>query len=130
MTKMEVVKWWNQLIKLRVDGSKFTDKIKRAVESIVDVSGRMAAERLLSAVVANTPVDTGYARSRWTLQKPDAYTVRYSVSTPGLFTEFKFVLSNDAPYIVYLNRGSSKQAPAYFIESTIMSQGFRLTSAV
>lgn len=54
-----------------------------------------------------TPVDTGYARSRW---KSTKYVFR-----PG------GEITNDADYIVYLNQGSSKQAPAYFIERVLMT---------
>ena len=54
-----------------------------------------------------TPVDTGFARSRW----------KYSSNLflPG------GVLENDAPYIIYLNQGSSKQAPAFFIERALQA---------
>lgn len=118
------------MIKLKVDGSGMFKKIGRALESLVDVRGQLAAERLHAAMVLNTPIKTGYARSRWTIRQTDAYTVKYTFSKPGLFGEFNYTISNDAPYIIYLNAGSSKQAPAFFIESTILSQGFRINSAV
>lgn len=120
------------MIKLNVDGSGLVNKIKRALESVVDTEGTLAANRLMSALISNTPIKTGYARSRWTLQEVSTYTVKYEAQYKqgAFFREFKISLSNDAPYIIYLNQGSSKQAPAYFIEATILSQGFRINTAV
>lgn len=119
-------------MKLKVDGSGVLNRIRRAMEVIVDRDGKMAAERLLEAIVENTPVKTGYARSRWTLQPADAYALKYTVgySAGPFFKEARWVLSNDAPYIIYLNQGSSKQAPPFFIEMTIQSQGFKLNSTI
>lgn len=68
-----------------------------------DVQGRIdLAVDLLRKV---TPVDTGYARSRWRSR-------RYLLVPGGEIT-------NDADYIVRLNQGSSKQAPKFFIEQAL-----------
>lgn len=45
-----------------------------------------------------TPVDTGYAKSRWQLTPTEA------LGAPNFIT-------NDAPYIIYLENGHSDQAP-------------------
>lgn len=45
-----------------------------------------------------TPVDTGYAKSRWRFQATEV------LGAPN-------VIYNDAPYIIYLENGHSKQAP-------------------
>jgi hypothetical protein len=119
------------MIKLKVDGTGLFTRIRKTLENAVDVTGRLAASRLLNAIVLNTPIRTGYARSRWTIDYRKSYTVKYDVSNPSLlFSEFKYTISNDAPYIIYLNRGSSRQAPAFFIEATILSQGFKINNAV
>lgn len=45
-----------------------------------------------------TPVDTGYAKSRW------KFTPTEVLGAPNIIT-------NDAPYIIYLENGHSSQAP-------------------
>jgi len=68
-----------------------------------DINGRIDfAVALLKRI---TPVKTGYARSRWRSHK--------NYFTPG------GDIINDAEYIVFLNQGSSKQAPAFFIEQAL-----------
>ena len=47
-----------------------------------------------------TPVDTGRARDGWKVSGDS--------------------IENDVPYIEHLNEGSSQQAPAYFIEATLL----------
>ena len=49
-----------------------------------------------------TPVDTGYAQSQWRKDE-------------------KGNIVNDADYIDRLNAGTSQQAPAYFIEQTLLA---------
>ena len=58
---------------------------------------RVIEQRLRAA----TPVDTGRARDGW---KSDGNSI-----------------SNDVEYIDQLNRGHSQQAPAYFVERTVIS---------
>jgi len=88
----------------------FDRELRRAaleVEEIAsdDVNARMDfATNLLREV---TPVDTGFARSRWRNNK--------SVFRIG------GQITNDAPYITYLNQGGSKQAPAFFIERVLQT---------
>jgi HK97 gp10 family phage protein len=62
------------------------------------------ADSLVKALEDATPVDTGYASSRWKAE----------------IIGDKAVITNDAPYIDELNRGSSQQAPAFFIEKTVL----------
>ena len=54
-----------------------------------------------------TPVDTGLARDSWLQTK----------------TKDGIDVSNTTEYIEYLNAGSSKQAPAHFIERTALKYG-------
>lgn len=57
-------------------------------------------ESILQNLRDETPVDTGEARDGW-------YATDDSIS-------------NDTEHIKVLNQGSSKQAPAYFIERTVL----------
>ena len=88
----------------------FQKEIRRAeleAEKIADddVNARIDfATNLLREI---TPVDTGFARSRWRNRK-------YFFSPGGEIT-------NDADYITRLNQGSSSQAPAFFIEQALMA---------
>ena len=45
-----------------------------------------------------TPVDTGFAKSRWTFQATEA------LGAPNW-------IGNDCPYIIFLEKGHSRQAP-------------------
>jgi len=54
-----------------------------------------------------TPKDTGFASGSWHIE--------------GSFPRFR--VRNDASYIEYLNNGSSKQAPAFFIEHIALRFG-------
>jgi len=70
-----------------------------------EISKKRKAEKLLSiiaALKAETPVDTGNARDNWFLEKN--------------------VIVNNVEYIQQLNEGTSQQAPAYFIEKTLLAQ--------
>lgn len=103
-------------------------KLRAAVEEVADYSGEMAAKRLMQALILATPIKTGYARSQWTFERKPNPPLSKSVSTSSMFglRESNFQVSNYAPYIIYLNQGSSRQAPAFFIEQTILEQGFKL----
>jgi hypothetical protein len=67
------------------------------VKEIVD----MKKAEMVNALIDATPVDTGEASRGWT-------------TTPSSIV-------NSVPHIAALNLGTSKQAPAYFIEQTILS---------
>jgi hypothetical protein len=60
-------------------------------------------KKLVEDLKDATPVDTGEAREGWHLD-----------------TQGNIV--NDVEHIEYLNAGSSKQAPAHFIEKTLLTQ--------
>lgn len=64
---------------------------------------KRVAETALQNLVDATPVDTGKAKNSWSLTRENkGYSIRNSVS-----------------YIKELNTGSSKQAPAMFIEQAL-----------
>ena len=58
--------------------------------------------QLVQALKDATPVDTGNARDHWVSQGDK--------------------IVNETEYIDLLNQGSSKQAPEYFIEKTLLAQ--------
>lgn len=60
---------------------------------------------LLRDLQAVTPVKTGKARDSWHLDYGDVTAT----------------IRNDVDYIKHLNAGSSQQAPAYFIENTVLN---------
>jgi hypothetical protein len=83
----------------------------RYVENEHSRISKESMQRKLSSMLlmlkASTPKDTGFASSRWTIS--------------GSFPRYQ--LGNDADYIKYLNEGSSKQAPAFFIERIALQFG-------
>ena len=70
---------------------------KKEVEKIK----KEKVKEMIQSLKNHTPVDTGYARDHWN------YVGKNIV--------------NPVDYIVDLNRGSSMQAPAYFIETAVLS---------
>ncbi len=62
---------------------------------------------MLQDLKAATPVRTGFAKESWSLAR--------------LANGFAF--ENTAPYIEELNAGSSKQAPAFFVERVALKYG-------
>jgi hypothetical protein len=99
----------------------------------VEVESAQNIEKLVTDLQLKTPIDTGYARSRWSIDTvPNSgmsFRVKYS---PYVFNFLSkdFVISNDADYIKYLNRGSSQQAPSFFIEQTILNHSFKVNNII
>lgn len=115
------------MLKFELKGLKrVSEEINTSIEKDSKKFFSKELEILKAKLVAATPIDTGYARSRWEYRKEDL--LRLSVSWSNkYFINFKdtvYIVSNDAPYIQYLNQGSSKQAPAFFIEKTLISGGY------
>jgi hypothetical protein len=81
-------------------------KIKSNIDSLVnkelEKKKKETIERLVNKLKEATPVDTGNARDHWNCSNK--------------------VIENEVDYIDVLNKGSSSQAPAYFIEKTLLSQ--------
>jgi hypothetical protein len=73
----------------------------------VDFNNKKVVDNFVKELRQVTPVDTGFARDSWETSK----------SKDGID------VSNTAEYIEYLNSGTSKQAPAYFIERTALKYG-------
>jgi hypothetical protein len=67
------------------------------------------AEYALHDLEFITPKDTGEAANAWELK----------------FHKNTAIFSNEKEYVKYLNAGSSKQAPANFIETTMLDYGIQ-----
>ena len=83
-------------------------------EKLSQTEMRRRLASMLVMLKASTPVLTGHARDSWRID--------------GIFPRFRVL--NDASYIEYLNHGSSKQAPAFFVESIALRFGKPLGSIV
>jgi hypothetical protein len=121
-------------MKLQVKGIRsILPSIVRQIEKVTEKVADQSAERLLEDLVLSTPIDTGFARSQWTLKNTSAplgVTYYTSRSTPLFGLNRTYVFSNNAPYIDVLNTGWSQQAPAFFIESTIYKNGYKITGTI
>jgi hypothetical protein len=99
------------MLKIKFDRLSLFKKIKTEV----DREFKERTTKLLKDLEEATPVDTGLAKESWSLEFTDSTTA---------------VVSNSQEYIDYLNKGSSKQAPRYFIERTIMNNGFKVKELI
>ena len=102
-------------------------KIELFYRSKIESAMKMALVECLRQLTISTPVDTGRARWGWfvTVGSPSTeippeghysipdVTSRANVSVSSDVTAY---IANNVPYIVKLNNGSSKQAPARFAE--------------
>lgn len=75
------------------------DKTEADLEAAIAETRDRLAVSLLTELRAATPVGTGRARDGWHLTETG--------------------LRNDVPYVERLNAGSSRQAPAGFVETAI-----------
>ena len=86
------------------------DEFRRLADKFKDTQ-REGNKKVVSNMVKDlqdqTPVDTGRARASWETHQ----------------TEKGIAVENTTEYIQYLNEGSSKQAPARFIESVALKYG-------
>jgi hypothetical protein len=118
----------------QADLERFSKQLKVDLEVII----RKIAIDLLTKIVLRTPVDTGRARASWNLSagEPDESTapdgVRLSASTAAAlalstrknvqnakpFSELIWI-TNGLPYILALEYGHSRQAPAGMVEVSI-----------
>lgn len=71
-------------------------------QHVDDIASKMGLD-LLAGLISATPVDTGVARNGWQMSKNGR----------------SVIVENQVPYIGILNDGTSKQAPAGFIEDEI-----------
>lgn len=98
---------------------KNTDRVRRA--AIIEI---------LNGVVLTTPVKSGRAKGNWqtTVNSPASGVIEGVRSPAAVEAEGRanmgemkdtVFITNNLPYIGKLNEGSSKQAPARFVESEV-----------
>jgi len=95
---------------LKISLDKVSEELKQLEitrNKEIEKQQKALVNKLLIELKDKTPVDTGHARDSWSLEK----------SKEG------FLIENSTDYIQYLNQGSSKQAPKYFIENTAINYG-------
>lgn len=80
---------------------KLKNNLQKEFDAQVKAKKTKQLDKIVDKLQEATPVDTGYAESRW---RHDGTKI-----------------TNDADYIDDLNKGTSKQAPSYFIEKTVLS---------
>jgi hypothetical protein len=90
---------------------KLTGNLKKEILDAVEAAKKPVMQRALDALVASTPIDTGNARAGWRIEDNKK-------------------IVNDVDYISELNEGTSKQAPSFFIEKTLMAQGLKPKGAI
>lgn len=118
-------------------------KVARNVETMASDAAVEVAKTILADVTVRTPVDTSKAASNWqaSISEPvnseiDAYNPGVAGSTAQSSVDEAYragvsvmqakksgesiFISNVTQYIEYLNRGSSTQAPAGFVERAVM----------
>lgn len=125
---------------------QFSQNLKKRAEFVsknVPKAVRATALAVDQQVVQSTPVDTGRARSNWIASLNQPVTVNrepYSAGENGSTGAANVAaaiqqaasvistaksgnsiwISNSVPYIGRLNEGSSAQAPANFVETSLM----------
>lgn len=104
------------------DIAKFTKKTADKTEKVF----RATALDIFGKIVKATPVDEGRARGNWqmTLNTPsdkvlDTTTVQSTGAINRATNEDEIFITNNLPYIVALENGHSKQAPAGMVKTTL-----------
>lgn len=117
------------------------DQIRTVIEQLDRFTAMLITRLTLSItseLVIATPVDTGWARANWIPQigapldspvgQRDASGVssagaRQSIGLASILTytlnSGPIFISNNVPYITDLNEGTSRQAPAGFVQDSI-----------
>lgn len=116
------------MIKIKL---KTSESLKKKIDSAIENGINKQIDSLIEDTIVDlkdaTPKATGYAASRWSYYKVERIKLDISLANTFIIrfkNEAQYIINNDAEYITYLNAGSSKQAPAYFVEQTILKNGF------
>ena len=121
------------MISIKLLGVSETLKLKdKEFTKTINQLNILQAFEALSALKAATPVDTGRAKNSWILTEKENKFVSdgtASTSLVGPASEDRVTplfITNGTPYIESLNEGSSKQAPARFVEQTVLSKNYNI----
>ena len=98
-------------ISVKVNFDKEINRIQEEAYSLAEATISERTAFTTEALRSVTPVDTGFAASRWKYKM---------IKING---ELVGKIDNDAPYIGILNAGHSKQAPPFFIEQVLLTIG-------
>lgn len=135
---------------------KFAEDLDRLADNFganANEQAKKAAKLLLRELIYSTPVDTSQALSNWQVglgtrpnNRRGPYNLGFRGSTRESSAEAALIvgmqlidakkpgevlyLSNLIPYIIDLNRGSSTQAPAGFVEAAIMRTRNRIKANI
>lgn len=122
------------MIKLKLQVSPtLKDKFEKAINNDIEKLIEDTVKETVFDLKQVTPIDTGYAASRWDYYKSQELRFSFSLQNKFLIKlskESVLYIENDAEYITYLNAGSSRQAPAFFVEQTILKNGFVPTTII
>jgi hypothetical protein len=111
----------------KLDITRWVEKAGARADLVV----RKVALDMLTKIVMKTPVDTGRARGHWGvgvtsitygagLDKGGGGTIaKATASLQGARAGDRIYIANNLPYIVRLEYGHSKQAPAGMVRTTI-----------
>jgi hypothetical protein len=89
------------------------NRIQNEVNNLANINIHKRIDYATNQLAIVTPVDTGEARRGW---KNEKITFSKNSALSG-------IIKNDVDYIEQLNKGSSKQAPKYFIEQVLSTIG-------
>jgi len=111
-----------------IGADKEFEKLDRETKKEINSIARTQAFDTMNKVKQNTPIDTGRARNSWilTTEKNKFKDAKNGSNLPSFLPPVDdrkietLYLTNGTPYIENLNQGSSKQAPARFIETAIL----------
>ena len=104
-------------MKVIIKGLKATkDMLAKQANDIQETQFNREVDAMVEDLVASTPVDTGEARSGW-------HKANTRKSGSNTLKNLDTIVENDVPHINLLNKGSSQQAPAFFVESVAIRHG-------
>lgn len=113
-------------------GEKEVKRMSDAYNVQIKKAMKVGIIEALRQVTISTPVDTGRARWSWFLSvkvpspelppegkyRVPQTTERIKALEQNFTISDTLYLTNNVPYVPYLNEGSSKQAPARFVEKS------------
>lgn len=115
------------------------NRVVLALKGLTDKMAKRLTLRVTANLIEDTPVDTGWASSNWvpsigvpftsiagskdgskvTLDRSPSERGKADVVANYTLDKGAIYISNNVPYIKFLNEGSSAQAPALFVEAAV-----------